>query len=240
MAELSSLQHAWDLPPTQAVTLQRDLRQHIDLHELAAPPTTIAGADISYNKFSDVIYAGILVLDYATQQPILRATVVDKMKFPYIPGLLSFREIPAYIEAWKLLPFRPDVVMLDGHGIAHPRRLGIATHFGLIAGVPTLGCGKKVLVGRFGELAPAKGSYEPMIADNDTIGYAVRTKDKVNPVYISPGTGMSLADARQIALHCARGYRLPEPTRRAHLLVNELRRGEVEPGVFRYERTDLF
>lgn len=233
MAKVSDLAHDWHLSPAEAIALQQDLRSHVDLQPLQQPPRTIAGADISYNRFSDIIYAGIIVLDYTTQRPLCRSTVIGKMTFPYVPGLLSFRELPALMEAWQQLEERPDTIMLDGHGIAHPRRLGIATHFGLVSGCPSLGCGKSVLVGKFDPPPPVRGARSPMIHQGQTIGCALRTKDRVNPVYVSPGQGMSLEDAVSIALHCARGYRIPEPTRQAHLLVNELRRGELSPGFCR-------
>ncbi len=228
MLSLSPLAHDWRLSASEAIHLQQRLRSQVDLSPIGKPVRTIAGADISYNKFSDVIYAGIVILDYETQQVIGHSTVIGTMTFPYIPGLLSFRELPALLLAWQALPAAPDVVMLDGQGIAHPRRLGVASHFGLVAGIPALGCGKTVLTGKFDDPAPTKGSYSPMLDKGEVVGYALRTKDKTAPVYISPGTGLTLDEARQIALHCARGYRIPEPTRQAHLLVNQLRRGEIE------------
>ena len=218
--------HPWNLTPTEAVALQRELREQVDTSPWGGSPRTIGGADISYNKFSDVIYAAIVVLDYATQEVIHRSMVHDKMTFPYVPGLLSFREIPSLMKAWNALEPKPDLMMMDGHGIAHPRRIGIATHFGLLTGVPTIGCGKTVLLGKFEEPGLEKGSYSPMIDQGETVAYALRTKNKVKPVYTGPGNGLSLEEARDITLHCARGYRIPEPTRQAHLLANALRRGE--------------
>lgn len=231
MAEVSDLAHDWQLTPAGAIALQDQLRALVRLPALSAPPLTIAGADISYNRFSDIIYAGIIVLDYPSLRPRWQSTVIGRMTFPYVPGLLSFRELPAVLEAWKQLSFRPDVVMLDGQGIAHPRRLGIASHFGLITGCPSLGCAKSVLVGKFDPPPPSRGSRSAMLHGHDTVGYALRTKDRVNPVYVSPGHGLSLEDAVSITLTCARGYRIPEPTRQAHLLVNALRRGEIAPGL---------
>ena len=221
------MHHRWDLSPTEAVALQRELRTRVDTSRWGGRPRTIGGADISYNRFSDVIYAAIVVLDYESQEVIRRSTVEDKMTFPYVPGLLSFREIPSLYKAWEALEGKPDVMMMDGHGIAHPRRLGIATHFGLLTGVPTIGCGKTVLLGKFDEPAPARGSYSEMVDRGEVVAYALRTKNRVKPVYTGPGNGISLEEARDITLHCARGYRIPEPTRQAHLLANALRRGEV-------------
>lgn len=223
--------HAWNVTAAQAVEVQRQLREQIRLEPYDGPIQLIGGADISFNKFSKEIYAGIVLLDYETQQVKLRATVVTQTTFPYIPGLLSFREIPALLQAWELLPVKPEVMVLDGQGIAHMRGLGIASHFGLLTNHPSIGCAKSVLVGNFAAPTPEKGSYAPMEYQGETVAYALRTKDKVNPVYVSPGHRMDLESSRRILLHCARGYRIPEPTRQAHLTVNALRRGEIEAGL---------
>lgn len=184
---------------------------------------TIAGCDISFNKYEETVYAGIVVLRLSDMQTIETAGVVSTAKFPYIPGLLSFREVPALLEAWQKLKIEPDAVMLDGQGIAHPRRFGIGAHFGLIVEKPTLGCAKSVLVGKFDEPAPERGAWSPMLHKGEIIGAALRTKNKVQPVYVSPGHLMNLESAIEIALRGDGGYRVPEPTRRAHLFVNELR-----------------
>jgi deoxyribonuclease V len=143
--------------------------------------------------------------------------------------LLSFRESPPVLEAWAKLKTEPDAVMFDGQGIAHPRRVGIASHVGLIIERPTLGCAKSVLVGKYEEPPLKRGAWTPLVDKGETIGAALRTKDKVNPIYVSPGHLIDLAGAIELTLKCNGGYRQPEPTRRAHLLVNALRRGEREP-----------
>jgi deoxyribonuclease V len=227
---MHEIAHDWNLAPKEAIALQRQLREKIDLSPLHVPPRTIAGADISYNRFSDVIYAGVVILDYESMRPLARSVVNDRMAFPYIPGLLSFREIPSLMKAWQALPYRPDIVMVDGQGVAHPRRMGIAAHMGLLTNCPALGCAKKILTGAHGLLEAGKGSAAPLMDKGELVGYALRTKDKVNPVYISAGHLMSQEDALAIALHCTRGYRLPEPTRQAHLTVNAFRRGEIDAG----------
>lgn len=225
------IRHDWDLTPQEAVQLQKKLRDQIIIQSYDQPIQRIAGADISYNRFSDVIYAGIVVLDFKTLQPILSVTILDRMRFPYVPGLLSFREIPAIFRAWEALPEKPDVIMLDGHGINHPRRLGVAAHFGLVTGHPTLGCAKKHLCGTYIDPPLIRGHYSTIEDKGDTIGYVLCTKDKVKPVWTSPGHLLGLEQSAKITLHCARGYRIPEPTRQAHLLVNAFRRGEIEEGV---------
>ena len=172
------------------------------------------------------MYAGIVVLNLDTLETVEEAGVVSTAPFPYIPGLLSFREIPSLLEAWAKLKTEPDVVMFDGHGIAHPRRIGIASHGGLFLNRPTFGCGKSVLVGKYNEPDLERGSWSPMTHYKDVIGAALRTKNKVNPVYVSPGHLIDLETAIDLTLKCDGVYRIPEPTRRAHNLVNVLRRGE--------------
>ena len=230
MAHFQSL-HEWNLSPTEAVALQQQLRSQIRIGPLIKTPQTIAGCDISFNKFEETVYAGIVVLNLESLETIEEAGVVSTATFPYIPGLLSFREIPSLLEAWAKLKTEPDVVMFDGHGIAHPRRIGIASHGGLFLNRPAFGCGKSVLVGKYDEPAPERGSWSPMIHYKDVVGAALRTKNKVNPVYVSPGHLIDLETAISLTLQCdggrrGFGYRIPEPTRRAHNLVNALRKGE--------------
>ncbi|OWY22908.1 deoxyribonuclease V [Sphingobacteriales bacterium UPWRP_1] len=210
--------------PKDAIALQLQLREQLQFTPF--PPERvrlIAGADISFNKFSPEIYAGIVVLSFPGLQIVEQATTVAKADFPYIPGLLSFREMPALLKVWEQLQFKPDVVVLDGHGYAHPRRMGIAAHFGLATNCPALGCGKSVLVGQHGYLAAEKGSFAYLLHNGEKIGAALRTKTGVKPVYISAGHLITLPDALNIMLLCCTRYRIPEPTRQAHLLVNRLR-----------------
>lgn len=210
--------------------LQRELAAQVRLAPLSGPPQTIAGADISYNKFSDIIYAGIVVLSFPEMRIIETAGVRTKEKFKYIPGLLGFRELPPLMEVWALLKTRPDVLVLDGHGTAHPRRLGIATHFGIVADHPAIGCAKSLLTGRFGPLAEAAGSVSALIAgDGSRIGEVLRTKDRCNPVFVSPGNRITQDEATSLMLRCVTKYRIPEPTRQAHLFVNRLRTDDGAP-----------
>ncbi|MEN3336121.1 MAG: deoxyribonuclease [Blastocatellia bacterium] len=233
--------HDWNLTGKAAVALQNQLREQVRIQPLESDVRLIAGCDISFNRFSDVFYAGIVVLRLPELESVASATVVTRAQFPYIPGLLSFRETPALLEAWEKLDIAPDVVMLDGQGLAHPRRFGIACHFGLLTGRPTIGCAKTVLVGKYTEPDERAGSYSLMIHKGETVGAALRTKDRVAPVYISPGHLIDLPGAIKLALGSVKGYpaeadalpskskyRIPEPTRQAHLLVNELRRNSAE------------
>src|ERR1044072_9913941 len=165
--------HDWNLTPTEPVALQKDLRGTIRIEPLKREVKLVAGCDISFNKFSEIVYAGIVVLRLPELEVVDSATVLTKTSFPYIPGLLSFRETPALLEAWERLDTAPDVVMLDGQGLAHPRRFGIARHFGLLAGVPTLGCAKTVLVGKYDEPGERAGSYSLMTHKGETVGAAL-------------------------------------------------------------------
>lgn len=221
--------HDWKMTPREAVELQKSLRERVSLRPLDGRIETVAGADISFNKYEPTLYAGIVVLRLPSLEVVEEVGVVSETGFPYVPGLLSFRESPPVLEAWSKLKTEPDAVMFDGQGIAHPRRFGIASHVGLIINRPTLGCAKSVLVGKYEEPPPERGAWTPLVDKGETIGAALRTKNRVHPIYVSPGHLIDLAGAIELTLQCDGGYRQPEPTRRAHLLVNALRRGEREP-----------
>jgi deoxyribonuclease V len=216
--------HDWDLTETEAVALQRELASQVDVTPPLRRCELIAGADVSYNRFSDVIYAGVVVWQKSDGAVIERQSAVTETHFPYVPGLLSFREAPALLQAFAKVESEPDVVMLDGQGIAHMRRMGIASHIGLWLDRPTVGCAKSRLYGRHEDPAPEAGSTSPLTAKQQVIGQVVRTKDRVSPVYVSPGHRIDMASAVQVVLASVRKYRLPEPTRQAHLFVNEERR----------------
>lgn len=221
--------HDWNLTPREAIELQKTLRERVRLQPLDREVALIAGADISFDKFSETVYAGVVVLRLPSLEVVEEAGVVSVAKFPYVPGLLSFREAPSVLEAWAKLKTEPDAVMFDGQGIAHPRRIGIASHMGLILNRPTFGCAKSVLVGRFVEPSPERGAHSLLIDKDETIGAALRTKTKTQPIYVSAGHLIDLEGAIDLTLRADGGYRQPEPTRRAHLLVNALRRGERQP-----------
>ncbi len=216
--------HSWDLSAGEAIALQHELAGQVNVTVPLGRCELIAGADVSYNRYSDVIYAGVVVWRAADNSIVERVSAVTETHLPYVPGLLSFREAPALIEAFTRVTSQPDVVMLDGQGIAHPRRLGIASHVGLWLQVPTVGCAKSRLYGRFDPPAEAAGSTSPLLAGKQVVGDVVRTKDRVNPVFVSPGHLIDNAGAVRAVLAGVRGYRLPEPTRLAHLYVNEERR----------------
>lgn len=229
--------HDWDLRPSEAVELQKRLRTEVRIAPLAREIKTIAGADISFNKFEPTVYAGIVVLSLPELEVVEEVGVISESRFPYVPGLLSFRETPSVLEAWSKLKTEPDALMLDGQGLAHPRRVGIACHVGLLIERPTLGCAKSVLVGNYEEPPVERGSYTDLVHKGEVVGAALRTKNKVQPVFVSPGHLIDLEGAIRLTLQTDGGYRQPEPTRRAHLLVNALRRGERQPGSTTVEST---
>ncbi len=226
------------LSPAQAIELQNGLRKQIRIEPLEKQIQTIAGADISFNKYEETVYADIIVLSFPDLQEVAKATVISRTSFPYIPGLLSFREVPSLLKAWNQLKTKPDLMVLDGQGIAHPRRMGIATHFGLVTDTPAIGCAKSLLTGKFEALAEAAGSESLIFDGEEVIGAALRTKNKVNPVFISPGHRITLQQSLEIIKRCVAGYRIPEPTRKAHLLVNQVRTQNM--GDKRSTQLDLF
>jgi len=220
--------HSWDMDPTEARALQSDLAARVDVSTPLGPWQTVAAADVSYNKYSDWLYAAVVVVRAGTFEPIERVGLVGKATFPYVPGLLSFREAPVVLECFRKLTTRPDVVLCDGQGIAHPRRIGLACHLGLWLDLPTIGCAKSLLCGTFAELGPERGARSPLIDRGDLVGAVVRTRARVSPVYVSPGHRCDLEGAVAVTLACAVKYRLPVPAQLAHGYVNEMRRANDE------------
>lgn len=224
----------------EATALQNSLKGKLDLSQLKKPIRTIAGADISLDLHSEVVFAGIVILNYADLQPIAYSLVKGISTFPYIPGFLAFREIPAILEAFNQIPVKPDLIMFDGNGILHSRRMGIAAHFGAITETVTMGCAKKKLAGKYEEPGNTKGDYSLVTDKDETIGFALRSKTNVKPIFISPGNGMDLKDSMAITLRCLGKYRLPEPTRQAHEFVNQFRTGALKEGYHELAQTRLF
>lgn len=227
---MSEIHFPLDLSPSEAVRQQKKLREEIQIQPLEGSVETVAGADISFNRGSDVMHAGMVVLTFPDLKEVARSLVSARMDFPYIPGLLAFREIPSLLEAWELLKVKPDVVILDGHGIAHPRRMGIATHFGIVANQPTIGCAKKILTGTYEEPDSEKGSYSYIKHRGENIGIALRSRTNVNPIFVSPGHLVSFENTYSIVMQCLTGFKLPETTRIAHKMVNRLRKGDIDAG----------
>lgn len=218
------LLHPWNVSPEEAVAIQNQLRPQLDLQNEPQHIETVAGVDVSYDKGSDWLFAAIVVLRLPELQRLASASATATVPFPYILGLLSFRECPAILQAWAQLTVMPDCLICDGQGIAHPRRLGIASHLGLWLDIPTIGCAKSLLVGAYREPGVKRGGMAPLFHRNEQVGMIVRTKDNTSSVFVSQGHKITLSKAVEIVLACCTKYRLPEPTRQAHLLVNELRR----------------
>jgi deoxyribonuclease V len=216
--------HSWDLTPADAVALQRQLAGQVDTTSPLKRAELIAGADVSYNRFSNTLYAAVVLWRRSDGAILETAEAVGETHFPYIPGLLSFREAPSVLAALGRLQGVPDLVMLDGQGVAHPRRLGLACHVGLWLDCPTLGCAKSRLIGQYREPGSTAGCATALKDKDSVIGKVVRTKTGIKPVFVSPGNRLNLVSAVRCVLACCRGYRLPEPTRQAHLHVNALRR----------------
>lgn len=215
--------HPWRVTYQEAVNIQKRLRESLLLKGFGGLPHTIAGADVAYSRRSARLYAGVVVFDFGSMKHLDEACAVDKARFPYIPGLLSFREAPALLKAFRILKTEPDVLLFDGQGIAHPRGLGLACHMGLLLDKPSIGCAKEILVGEYRPVDMEAGSYSYLIYKGRNVGAAVRTRRGVKPIFVSPGHRIGLASSIKIVLKSCKGYRLPEPLRHAHNLVSQLR-----------------
>jgi deoxyribonuclease V len=217
--------HDWtDLTPKQAIALQHTLTGRVRQEPPLGDFDLIAGADCSCTRFSPMLYGAVVLWRRSTGQIVETAEVVGKSHFPYVPGLLTFRELPILLEAFAKLRHVPDLVVMDGQGRAHPRRLGIASHLGLFLDVPTIGCAKSRLCGTHREPGPRRGARTRLLDKGEVIGTILRSKERANPLYVSVGHRIDLAGAVRAVLACGRGYRLPEPTRLAHEHVGALRR----------------
>ncbi|MGE3809721.1 MAG: deoxyribonuclease V [Gemmataceae bacterium] len=219
--------HSWDLTPKDAVALQRELAGRVDASVSLTDCRLVAGADVSYERFGNRFYAGVVVIRLPELEVVEKASAVADSPFPYVPGLLSFREAPVLLEAFRKLKAEPDVVMFDGQGYAHPRRFGLACHVGLWLERPCLGCAKTRLIGTHREPGQRAGSLAPLLDNKEVIGSVLRTKNGIKPLYISVGHRIDLPGAVRAVLDSCGKYRLPEPTRQAHLHVNALRRGDA-------------
>ncbi|MBN2240489.1 MAG: deoxyribonuclease V [Dehalococcoidales bacterium] len=209
--------HDWNLDASDAISLQKDLAPRVSTNNVIENAACIAGVDISVKRPDPIATGSIVLLSYPDLEIIEVRTVRKELEFPYIPGLLSFRELPITLELFEELNNIPDIVIVDGQGIAHPRQFGLASHLGLFLGIPTIGCAKSRLCGSFTEPDSEPGSFSRLTDKDEVIGAVVRTKRAVKPVFVSPGHLISLDSAVTWVLNCCRGYRLPEPTRLAHL-----------------------
>jgi deoxyribonuclease V len=216
--------HPWDVTPAEGKDIQNDLRKRVVLENDFSRVDMIAGADMSIDKSANEGFAGVIVYTFPELNEVERRHAHRKIAFPYIPGLLAFREAPVLLEAFAMLENEPDIIVFDGQGIAHPRWLGIATHMGLVLDKPTIGCAKSRLVGSFEEPGNEVGNYSPLVFGGKTIGAVLRTKKNVNPIFVSQGHRIALKTCIDILLQCDDGYRVPKPTREADHFVGEIKR----------------
>ena len=217
--------HDWDLSFEEAKRLQIELREKVREEPLPGPVKLVAGADVSFSRGSDDLFAAVVVLEAKSLEVVDVGRARKQVPFPYVPGYLSFREAPALLEAWEELAVGPDLLICDAHGRAHPREFGLACHVGLLLDVPTIGSAKNLLCGEHREPGPEKGSYRSIYdKQGEVIGSVLRTRTRVNPVYVSVGHKITLRAARRQILRFSPKYRIPEPIRKAHTEVNEMRR----------------
>lgn len=215
-----SIPAGWPATEEQARAVQDELRARVVLDEPGPAPGTghVTGVDVAYDDARDVVAAAAVVLDAATLDVVAETTAVGRISFPYVPGLLAFREIPTLLAALDALPRPPGLVVCDGYGRAHPRRFGLASHLGVLTGLPTIGVAKNPFTFTYADPAPARGSSAPLRAGDEEVGRALRTRDAVKPVFVSVGHRVSLANACAHTLALTPEYRLPETTRRADAL----------------------
>jgi deoxyribonuclease V len=216
--------HPWPSTYAEAVAIQTALRRRLVRTGALSHPTLVAGADVAYSRSTDRVYAAVVLLRLPEMAIVETVTRSGRSPFPYVPGLLTFREGPVLLSAFKGLKLRPDAVIFDGQGYAHPRRMGLASHMGILLGIPSVGCAKSRLIGEHDEPGPCVGDWTPLLDQGRLIGRVVRTRTGVKPVFLSVGHLLGLAAATRLVLACLRGCRLPEPTRRAHQIVTAFRK----------------
>jgi len=217
--------HSWEVSTAQALEIQQGLAAQVSKRSEVTTPRFIAGVDISVGRRAGMATGAVVVLQYPELRVVETKEARGKLELPYIPGLLSFRESPLTLAACEKLTITPDLILVDGQGIAHPRRLGLASHLGLFLNTPTIGCAKSLLCGSHETPGTEPGSYTEVVDRGEIIGVALRTKLGVKPVYVSIGHKIDLQTAVYWVMKCCHGYRLPEPTRLAHLAAG----GNLKP-----------
>jgi len=208
--------HSWKVDVRKAIQIQEDLRDRVVVKKTFSEVKTIGGGDVSYSKNRNLLLGAIAVISFPKMETLDISTAHGEIPFPYIPGLLSFREGPILIQIFQKLKVKPDLMIYDGQGIAHPRRFGLASHLGLWLDLPSIGCAKTPLLEGFVSAGASKGSFELIRRDGKEVGAVLRTKDNVKPLFISPGHRIDLLTSIQIILESCQGFRFPEPLRRAH------------------------
>ncbi len=213
----------WNLTPAQAIRLQKKLSERVVEADRFRAIRTVAGADLAFDPATGMAFAGVVVYRFPELQEVERRFARRRLRFPYVPGLLSFRETPILIRAFARLRIEPDLILIDGHGRAHPRRFGIACHVGVLFDKPTIGCAKSLLVGEHEESGGRSGSTAPLWSRGERIGVVLRTRDRVKPIYVTVGHRVSLDTAVDLVAQCVDGFRIPKPIREADRYVRNLR-----------------
>ncbi|HLI30151.1 MAG TPA: deoxyribonuclease V [Terriglobia bacterium] len=214
----------WNLTPAEAIRLQKKLSDRVVEADRFQAIRTVAGADLAFDPTTGMAFAGVVAYRFPGLQEVERQFARRRLRFPYVPGLLSFRETPILVRAFARLRIEPDLLLIDGHGRAHPRRFGIACHIGVLFDKPTIGCAKSVLIGEHAEPGWRLGSAAPLLSGGERIGVALRTRDRVKPIYVTVGHRVSLDTAVDLVKQCVDGFRIPKPTREADRYVRTLRR----------------
>lgn len=214
----------WNLSPKEAILLQKELAAGVRLQPLPSRFKVLGAADIGYSKATDMLVAVMLAFSWPGLQLLESAHHIAEVSFPYIPGLLSFREVPPLLETYRKLEHQPDLLLCDGQGMAHPRKFGFATHLGICLQIPTVGCAKSRLCGEHEPLTLRKGFSKPLLLDGEQVGFVYCSRSGVKPIYISPGYLSDMESSRKLVSKCIGRYRIPEPLRLAHNLATRLRR----------------
>lgn len=223
----------WNLTPREAMRLQERLRERVVLEDRFGPIRLVAGADLAFDPETDLAFAGVIVYRLPELTEVERQYARRKLRFPYVPGLLSFRESPVLLAAFAKLRAEPDLILIDGHGRAHPRLFGIACHIGMLLDKPTIGCAKSLLVGECGDPGPQVGATARLVLNGEVVGMSLRTREKVKPIYVTQGHRVSLPSAVAWVQQTLNGFRIPKPTREADHYVRELRQAYQKAEVAR-------
>lgn len=217
--------HSWNVTPQEAILVQERLRAKVVARGRVPGPALVAGADAAFDQQMGRVFAAVVVLTFPGLEPVEMVVHRERLSFPYIPSLLSFREAPALLHAFEKVRHDPDVVFIDGHGLSHPRAAGLACHIGVCLDKATIGCAKSLLVGTHRTPGLSRGAATSLYdATGHVIGAVVRTRDRVRPVFVSIGHKIGLAEAIRLTLACGKGYRIPEPTRQADVLAGQAKR----------------
>ncbi len=218
--------HRWRVTPREAARIQLRMRERVELADRLPRIRCVAGADLAYDVARNRAIAGVVIYKFPEMEEIERVWAESPITFPYVPGLLSFREIPALLKVFRRVRHAPDLIFYDGHGYAHPRRFGIACHLGVLLDRPTIGCAKSLLVGTHGDLPRRAGSWTLLRDGDEILGAVLRTRDAIHPIYVTQGHRISLQTAVKFVPAVLDGYRIPRPTRDADRFVAAVKRSE--------------